>query len=265
MDIPEQWSADTVSTNGIDIQYYRVGSGQPIVMAHGMYDSGQRWIPLGEELTDDYEVITYDARGHGHTDAPETGYDLDSRVADLLGLIEALDISDPILLGHSMGAATVAWAGATTPELPRGIVLADPSRFHDNPDIDPDEIAALTRKKLEESQSRPIEERVTEQVEEAEVSSEHARRLVASTDQCSPHIGQIGQEHTPVAEAFDDITCPTLVLRHDADVSDRVTDLRAAKRLATGRLVHLSGAGHYVFRDEYEAAYTELQTFLQRL
>jgi len=45
---------------------------------------------------------------------------------------------------------------------------------------------------------------------------------------------------------------------------DRVKDLNAAV-VADGRLVHIPNAGHYVFRDSYDAAYAELRAFLQRV
>lgn len=265
MNLPEEWSTGTVSVNDIDIQYYRAGSGQSILMAHGMYDSGRRWIPLGEDLAEEYEVVTYDARGHGHSDAPERGYDLDSRVADLVGLVEALDIQHPVLVGHSMGAVTVAWAGATHPDLPRGLVLEDPSRFRTNPEISTEQVEQITRQKLDEAQSRPVQERIEEQVETDDIDSDQARRLVAATDECSPRVARIAQDHDPVVDAFDDIVSPTLVLRRDVAVPDRVADLTASERLAAGRLVHVPDAGHYVFRDEYDAAYAELQAFLGRL
>ncbi|EMA49942.1 alpha/beta hydrolase [Halococcus salifodinae DSM 8989] len=65
--------------------------------------------------------------------------------------------------------------------------------------------------------------------------------------------------------ALSEISCRTLVLRSDLDVDRRVRDLDASDTVPDGRLVHISDAGHYVFRDEYEAAYTELRTFLQRI
>lgn len=64
---------------------------------------------------------------------------------------------------------------------------------------------------------------------------------------------------------FPDINCRTLVLRSDAGIEQRVADLDAADRLQSGRLVHIPDTGHYVFRDAYDAAYTELRTYLRRV
>lgn len=265
MALPDQWTAKTVPANGIDIQYYEAGSGQPMLMAHGMYDDGRRWIPLGSEFVPEHRVIAYDARGHGGTDAPETGYDIDNRVADLVGLVAELDLADPVLLGHSMGAATVAWAAAEQPDLPAGLVLEDPSRFRESPEMSMENAREVTRQRLRESKALSIEERIAQQLDDTDFDEDHLRRLAESVDECSPHIARLAQHHPPVVEAFDGITCPTLVLKRDADVPDRVGNLAAAERLRDGRLVHVPGAGHYVFRDEFAAARAELETFLARL
>jgi len=263
MNVLEEWGAGTVSVDGVDLQYYRTGEGPPIVVAHGMFDHGRRWVPLADRLAEDYEVIAYDARGHGRSDAPETGYDIDTRVVDLLGVLDGLDVDDPVLFGHSMGAATVAWAAATHPDVPRGVVLVDPSRLHEGPDVE--EADEIARQRLRESQSTPIEERIEDLVSHPEIDREHAERLAAADDECSPHVGNLAQEHPPVREAFDDIVAPTLLLRRDVDDEQRSRDRRAAGRLADGQLVHVDDAGHYVTRDAPDVAGAELETFLDRL
>ncbi|MCG1005640.1 alpha/beta fold hydrolase [Halorubrum lacusprofundi] len=265
MNLSETWTTGTVSTDDVDLQYYRTGDGPPVLMAHGMYDSGRRWVPLGSDLAADYDVIAYDARGHGHSDAPETGYDIETRVADLVAVVNGLDLTDPILIGHSMGAATAAWAAADHPDLPRGLVLEEPSRFREAPEISMEKAQEIARERLRESKALSIEERMEKHYDDGEHDPEHVRRLAASVDECSPHIAMLAQKHPPVKQAFDEITCPALVLRRDVDVMDRVKDLNAAARLADGRLVHIPNAGHYVFRDEYDAAYAELRAFLQRV
>jgi pimeloyl-ACP methyl ester carboxylesterase len=268
MDLPDGWSHGTLSANGVDLAYYRTGDGDPIVLAHGMYANGRCWLRLGSELADEHEVIAYDARGHGRSDAPESGYDLDTRVADLVGVVSELGVEDPVLGGHSMGAATVAWAAAEHPELPRGVFLEDPSRFRGSPETSVETARKAGRERLRESKSRSVAERVERHYEEAgrdDHDEAQVRRLAVATGECSPHVVKVAQEHPPVAEAFDDVACPTLVLRRDVGVDERVADLNAAGRLADGRLVHVPDAGHHVFLDRYDAATAELRAFLSRL
>ncbi|MFC5969960.1 alpha/beta fold hydrolase [Halomarina salina] len=265
MNVPDEWTTGTVHTNGVDLQYYRTGEGPPLVMAHGFYDNGRCWAPLMADLADDYDVVTYDARGHGQSDAPETGYGIDDRVADLVGLLDALAFDDPVLAGHSMGGATVAWAAADYPDLPRALVLEDPAGMYGAPEMGPDDRAAFVEEALADRDERTVEEEIAR--EYADVDPEWARRYAVADTECSPAIAEIAREGypEPLEDRFGDVECPTLLLKSDGDVGRRVEDVEAAARLPNGRLVHVAGAGHYVFQTEYDAAMTELAAFLEWL
>lgn len=264
MNIPEGWTTATVSVNGVDLQYYRTGDGPPLVMAHGFFDNGRCWAPLAEDFADDYDVIMYDARGHGLSDAPETGYDIESRVADLVGIITELDLNDPILLGHSMGGATAASTAAKHPTLLRAVVLEDPAGMYGEPERDPDERAQIVMKRLNDRADRSVEDVMREY--DNDLDSEWTRRLVVADTECRPAIAEIAREGYPILkDTFGKISCPTLVLKADGDTEQRVDDREVADELTNGRLVHVPDAGHCVFRDEYDAAYAELRTFLQRV
>ena len=103
------WSSGDVIANGIKIHYVRTGGTKlPLVLAHGFSDNGLCWTRVAQVLEKDYDVIMADARGHGLSDAPESGYSAEDHAADLAGLIQALHLDKPALMGHSMGAATVA-------------------------------------------------------------------------------------------------------------------------------------------------------------
>ena len=112
------WESASVMSNGIRIHYWRTGGeGKPVmIMAHGTTDYGLSWASLAAKFQTDYDIIMYDARGHGFSGKPEWPYDLATHVEDLVGLIKALGINKPILIGHSMGSGTVALAGATYPD-----------------------------------------------------------------------------------------------------------------------------------------------------
>jgi len=262
---PAGWTTETVHANGADLQCYRTGEGPSILLVHGFYDDGRRWVPVADRLADDYEVVAYDARGHGQSDAPETGYSLDDRVADLRGVVRELGLDDPVVVGHSMGAATAAWAAARHPDLACGLVLEDPVGLHDEPEIGPDERAEIVRKKVADAASQSVEELVAEHY--PEVDADHAERLATASHECSPQIAEIAREGypAPLSESFPEIECRTLVLRRDAETERRIRDLEAAESLPNGRLVHVPDAGHYVFRDAFDAAFAELQTVLRRI
>jgi pimeloyl-ACP methyl ester carboxylesterase len=263
MDLPDGWTADTARVNGVELQYYRTGDGPTLVLAHGFYSNGRCWERLAADLADDFELVLYDARGHGGSEATETGYGIEDRVGDLVALIEKLSLENPVLVGHSMGGSTAAWTAAMHPTLPRAIVLEDPAGMHGPPDTTPEERERMVRETVREWENASMQELVAEH-DEYEPSL--ARRLAVASTECRPEIAAIPREGYPSLEAaFPDIDCPTLVLKADADPETRATDLDRADRLADGRLVHIPDAGHCVLRDKYEVAYAEIRTFLRRL
>lgn len=258
------WTAETVRANGIDQGVYRRGEGPPVVAAHGFGLSGLRWVPVGEALADDYELIAYDARGHGRSDAPEEGWGLDARVADLRELVRTLDLEAPVLLGHSMGAATVAWTAARHPDRPRGVVLEDPVGVHEHAPGGREDRVPEVREQVRAMRNGSL---AALREEYPDPESDHARRLAVSANHCHPRTAEIvGAGYpAPHAETFSRIEVPTLLLRSDRDVDDRVRDLAAAADLRDGRVVHLPGTDYYLFEEAREAALAELRTFLRRL
>src|SRR3982074_2513917 len=99
------WFSGDVITNKIKIHYYRTGGDKrPLVLSHGATDSGLCWSRVARTLESEYDVIMPDSRGHGLSDAPETGYSSADHAADLAGLIRALGLEQPAVGGHSMGA-----------------------------------------------------------------------------------------------------------------------------------------------------------------
>ena len=75
----------------------------------------------------DYDVIMPDARGHGKSSVPDYGYRYEDLANDVVGLIEALRLAPPILIGHSMGGMTAAVVASRNPKLLRCLILADPT------------------------------------------------------------------------------------------------------------------------------------------
>lgn len=81
----------------------------------------------GATIDRKFDVILPDARGHGGSDAPASDYLYEDHSADVVGLIEALDIRRPVLLGHSMGGMTAAVTASTLGSAVAALVLVDPT------------------------------------------------------------------------------------------------------------------------------------------
>ncbi len=92
----------------INIHYEDHGSGSTVMLIHGFPLSGGAWERQERALiAADHRVITYDRRGFGKSSQPSTGYDYDTFAADLNALVNALDIYDFDIAGHSMGGGEV--------------------------------------------------------------------------------------------------------------------------------------------------------------
>lgn len=116
----------TVRTNGITTHYERYGEGPAMVFIHGSIVDRSMWAAQVEALADDYTVISYDMRGHGHT-GPSTvdPYTIGLFADDLAALVDALALDRPVLCGLSMGGLVAQTYAARHPDRVSGLVLAD--------------------------------------------------------------------------------------------------------------------------------------------
>lgn len=96
--------------NDADIKlYYKDwGIGQPVVFSHGWPLTADAWEDQMLFLADrGYRCIAHDRRGHGRSDQPWNGNDMDTYADDLAKLVEVLDLKDVIHVGHSTGGGEV--------------------------------------------------------------------------------------------------------------------------------------------------------------
>jgi pimeloyl-ACP methyl ester carboxylesterase len=127
--MPDAWSDGFVYANGVRLHYYRgvPAPGKPvIVMAHGVTDNGLCWTTVTEKLQESYDIYMLDTRGHGLSDPFTSSDDGDTLIKDVVAAVKALGVEKPILMGHSMGAATVMRVGAEYPDLAKAVVMLDP-------------------------------------------------------------------------------------------------------------------------------------------
>ncbi|MFF3405294.1 alpha/beta fold hydrolase [Streptomyces sp. NPDC002742] len=95
-----------VSVRGVRLHTAEAGEGDPVILLHGFPQHWYGWRRLIPELSADYRLICVDQRGFGWSDAPAKGYDTDSRVADILALMDEMGLEKARLIGHDWGAWT---------------------------------------------------------------------------------------------------------------------------------------------------------------
>jgi len=266
-----QTTSNFIHTNGIKIHYERTGGDKPpFVLCHGVTDNGRCMLRLAEHLAPNFDVILVDARGHGQSDKPEDGYSADHHADDLRGLIQALKINAPILYGHSMGARTVSRFSAKYPDIPRAAILEDPVF-----------IIPLTREEItghdQWVEQMPAEIRRWKTLSEAELLQMAAEaghpdwtdaekiEWAKSKTQVSPQVFSMGNTMETIPQDFPQITCPVLILKADAETKTRIKNEVATATLPNGKIIHVTGAGHNVRRDNWKDTIQYLDEFLNTL
>ena len=98
-----------ITKDGTKIYYKDWGKGQPIVFCHGWPLCSDSWESQMFFLASKgYRCIAHDRRGHGRSDQPWNGNEMDTYADDLSELMEKLDLKDAVLFGFSAGGGEVA-------------------------------------------------------------------------------------------------------------------------------------------------------------
>ena len=265
---PSGWTDGYVLANGIRIHYWRTGGDKtPLVMAHGSSDNGLCWTALAKELEGRYDVIMYDARGHGLSDPASEGDPADVQAEDMAAFIKALGLEKPIVMGHSMGAASAAWFAAKYPDVPRAVVLEDPGLLPRNWGSRAETSVEERMQAILDRNNTSYDDLVAGCVENSPTwGLEECRVWAPSKQQHHPSNAyrRLG-ERPAMTDLFARITAPTLILKADAPNDVRAKNKEVAAKLAKGEIVHIDDAGHNVRREQKEALLAALNAFLKKL
>jgi 2-succinyl-6-hydroxy-2,4-cyclohexadiene-1-carboxylate synthase len=115
--------------NGITLNVEQSGSGRPLLLLHGFTGSAATWVPLIGALSPHIRAIAPDLIGHGQSDSPPDAarYSIERCVADLLALLDTLEVQRADVLGYSMGGRVALQLAAAAPERVGALVLESSS------------------------------------------------------------------------------------------------------------------------------------------
>jgi pimeloyl-ACP methyl ester carboxylesterase len=118
--------------NGTRIHYEVEGTGEPLVLYHGLTGSGERWRDTGYiALGDTYRLILVDARGHGRSDKPHepAAFGRMKQAADVIAVLDDLGITTTRFWGHSMGGDVALTLGRHYPDRVSALIVTGYSPF----------------------------------------------------------------------------------------------------------------------------------------
>jgi len=266
------WLSGYVLANGLRLHYTRTGGERPpLVLAHGYSDDGLCWAPVARALEADYDIIMVDARGHGRSDAPLSGYGTLSLAEDLAAAIRALRLERPAVLGHSMGGATTLALAGLYPALPGAILIEDAGMFNMGAARTPDQAERQARMRADiERFAQTSREALIEQVRASQPAwpEDELGPWADSKKRLSPNVLNRA-DAAPVdwPALLPKIACPALLITADNDRGAMVTPeaAREMQGMIGGlEVVHVPGAGHSIRREQFAAYIDAVRGFLAR-
>jgi pimeloyl-ACP methyl ester carboxylesterase len=124
---PHRFS-EAVATDGVSISYEDLGSGDPLVLLHGLTDNRESWHEAG--LVELFRrrgrrLILIDCRGHGRSGKPHepTAYSGRRQAADIVAVLDHAGIQRATLMGHSMGGNIALATGAHHPDRVSALIV----------------------------------------------------------------------------------------------------------------------------------------------
>lgn len=115
----------TVRANGIRINAWVGGEGDPVVLLHGYPQTAQMWRKVAPMLLNRFTVVCPDLRGYGDSDKPRDGYDKRSMAKDVRETMKALGFERFALVGHDRGARVSHRLAMDYPDAVKNLTVLD--------------------------------------------------------------------------------------------------------------------------------------------
>lgn len=98
-----------------------------VVLVHGWGSDSTDWSDQIADMSRSARVVTFDLRGHGHSERTDSGYATDDLAEDAIALLDTLGLRGAHLVGHSLGGIVANLVAVRRPELVRSLLLIDPA------------------------------------------------------------------------------------------------------------------------------------------
>ncbi|MFE7317404.1 alpha/beta fold hydrolase [Streptomyces sp. NPDC057555] len=264
--------------DGTRLWYEDYGRGEPLVFVSSSMLTTDMWeyqIPYFAERG--FRCIAFDRRGHGRSDRPSGGYDLDSTSEDLAALLDHLGLAGVTLIGHSMGGAEIAryLARHGSGRVGRIALIASMLPFmkqtEDNPEGLPEALFQKSAELLRNDRPRWMA-RQSQVFFATHLGNDVHPLMIDFTIQqvmsCAPYATQQIQGavfHTDHRAGLREIDVPTLVVHGAADFSAPVdvTGRRTAKLIPGAVYKEYPNAGHGIYASHHPQLNADLLEFIK--
>ena len=258
-----------IKTNGIEMNYElsKEKDAPVLVLSHSLACSMVMWQPQLEVLESHFRVLRYDMRGHGKSEANEGAYTLKQLAADVIGLLDALELDRVHFVGLSIGGMIGQCLALNYADRLQTLALCDTAA------IIPEEAKPLFEERIRRARDQGMEALVEETLErwftqpylkQNSPEVERIRNQILAT----PVAGFIGCSKAILGlnyvERLSQIKLPTLIIVGEDDPGTPVAASEAIhKRIQNSKLVVLPSAAHLCNIEQTDAFNAALLPFLQ--
>lgn len=258
-----------IKANGIQINYELSGrKGAPIVvLSHSLSSSLLMWNPQMDVLNPYFQVVRYDTRGHGASDAPSGAYTLELLGEDVIGLLDNLNMNQVHFVGLSMGGMIGQYLALNHPHRLKSLALCDTAA------IAPADAQPLWQERIEKACKQGMEALLEETLERWFTPSFLKQNppmltLIRQQFLATPVSGYIGCieaiRKLNYLDQLSRIKIPTLIMVGEDDLGTPVSASEAIhERLSNSKLVILPSARHLSNIEQKDAFNTVLLSFLK--
>lgn len=242
----------------------------PLVLLHGIGSRGSSWWPVIDALAEHFHLYQLDLRGHGASGKPEQGYAVEVFAEDLQGVLDALELERPAIMGHSLGGLVTLYWASQYPADAAALVLEDPP-LHTLPEILDAfdgwiQLASLTPEQAAAWYHQEYPDWTWEDcLRRAEAIAGTAPGVFADLRAASAQALARGDtDRTPILAG---VQSPALLLRGNPELGGMATLEDAARFqefLPHGEVVEIMDAGHGLHRDATARFLEVVVPFLQR-
>lgn len=255
----------TVRSNGVTLNYEMEGTGEPLVLLHGLGSCREDWLMQVPAFVGQYCVITADMRGHGRSGKPPGPYSVRMMAADVIGLLDALGVAAAHVVGLSMGGMVGFQLSLDYPQRMRRLVVVN-----SGPALVPRTLAeraqvarrlALARLAGPARTGRFLSKRLFPKPEQAPLRDLMIARW-AENDPAAYLAAMRALIGWSVMDRIGEMRCPTLIVSGDRDYLPLAAKREYTALIPGARLVVIEDSGHATPIDQVERFNTVVLEFL---
>ena len=257
-----------IGVNGVDLYYETYGTGDPVLLVHGLGSSTQDWHPQVPELSKAFQVIAFDVRGHGRSAKPKQRCTVKLFADDTAALIRALGIAPAHVIGISMGGMIAFQLAVDAPDLVRSLVIVN-----SGPAMPIRTIAqrmmiwtrvAIVRIRGMRKMGEVLAARLLPKPEHAALRAAFIERWAANDPQA--YLSALrALVNWSVMDHLPGLTCPVLVVTADQDYTPIAFKQAYTALMKHAELVIIEDSRHFMPIEQPARFNTALLMFLERL